>query len=222
MAHTEDWLPTREQDLTVLCQKWKKELGKPANTAAFGWKQEEVDGASAKIDAFLTARTAYEAIDSSKNRLVKDVAKAEAKQAMRDFANTSIRYNKLMHREDKLVYGIRPSGHKGTPVGTPETYPEAQADSSIIRQITIHYRDSATKKRRKPHGVHGAEIRWAILGHEPASEQELTNSDFDTASPITLTFDESQRGQRLYFCLRWESTTNLKGPFGEIYAAVIP
>jgi hypothetical protein len=48
------------------------------------------------------------------------------------------------------------------------------------------------------------------------------NSDFDTATPLTLTFGESQRGQRLYFCLRWESTTNLKGPFGEIYSAVIP
>jgi hypothetical protein len=32
----------------------------------------------------------------------------------------------------------------------------------------------------------------------------------------------ADRGKRLYFCLRWESTTNKKGPDGEIYSAVIP
>ena len=50
---------------------------------------------------------------------------------------------------------------------------------------------------------------WII---PPASIEALTHSDFDTASPFTLTFDESDRGKRVYFCLRWESNTNLKGP----------
>jgi hypothetical protein len=123
---------------------------------------------------------------------------------------------------DKLVYGIHEADSVATPAGEPESYPEAEADTSVMRQVTIRFWDSATKKRGKPHGVHGAEIRWAILDHEPASGNELTNSDFDTASPLTLKFDESQRGKWVYFCLRWESTTNLKGPFGEIYSAVIP
>jgi hypothetical protein len=189
-----DWLPAREQDLADLCQKWKTGLENQANVTAFGWKQAEVDGALAKIDAFLTARAAYEDNDSSKNRLVKDEAKEDAKQAMRDFANSSIRFNKLMRPEDKLVYGIRPADHTATPAGNPETYPEAEPDTSIIRQVTIRFWDSATKKRGKPHGIHGAEIRWAILDHEPATEAELTNSDFDTATPFTLSFDESRGG----------------------------
>jgi hypothetical protein len=127
-----------------------------------------------------------------------------------------------MKEEDKQDYGI----HTPDPVPTadhpPTTFPEAETDTSIIRQVTIRFWDSLTKKRAKPHGVHGAEIRWAILDHLPKSVQELINSDFDTASPFTLKFDESQRGLRLYFCLRWESNTNLKGPDGEIYSVVIP
>jgi hypothetical protein len=222
MANNGDWLPSREQDLADLCQKWKTGLENPANVAAFEWKQAEVTETLAKIDAFLTARTAYEETDSTKNRVAKDEAKEAAKSAMRDFANASIRYNKLMKDEDKLYYGIRLTDHTATPGTEPETYPEAEADASVIRQITIHFWDSATKKRGKPHGVHGAEIRWALLDHAPASVNELTSSDFDTASPFTLKFDESQRGQRVYFSLRWETTTNLKGPFGEIYSAVIP
>jgi hypothetical protein len=78
------------------------------------------------------------------------------------------------------------------------------------------------EKRGKPHGVHDAEIRWAIPDHVPVSVKELVNSDFDTASPFTLVFDGTQRGLRLYFCLRWETTTNKKGPDGEIYSVVIP
>jgi hypothetical protein len=50
----------------------------------------------------------------------------------------------------------------------------------------------------------------------------LVHSDFDTTSPCILKFDEADRGKRVYFCLRWESNTNLKGPFGEIYSAIIP
>ncbi|MDR1351902.1 MAG: hypothetical protein LBK05_01365 [Treponema sp.] len=216
------WLPRREQDFVDLCLKWKAALEDPAIVAAFGWNQTDVTAVLAKIIVFLTARTTYGQVNSSRNRLAKDEAKDEAEHGMEDFANTSIRYNKLMKEEDKLYYGIHTPDPVPTPVTAPTTYPEAEADTSVIRQVTIRFWDSLTKKRGKPHGVHGAEIRWAILDHAPASVKELVNSDFDTASPFTLVFDETQRGQRLYFCLRWESTTNLKGPYGEIYSAVIP
>jgi hypothetical protein len=217
-----DWLPKREQDFVDLCLKWKAALEDPTVIAAFGWDQTEVTAVLAMIIAFLAAWTAYQQDDSSRNRLVKDETLETAGTLMRDFANSSIRYNKKMKEEDKRYYGIHTPDPTPTPVPKPETYPEADVDTSIIRQIRIHFWDSRTKKRGKPYGVHGAEIRWAILDHAPATVKELVNSDFDTASPFTLVFDESQRGQRLYFCLRWESTTNQKGPDGEIYSAVIP
>ena len=220
MANNGYWLPSREHDLADLCQKWKTGLENPANVTAFGWKQAEVMDTLAKIDAFLTARTAYGDVDSTANRMAKDEAKEAARAAMRDFANSNIRYNKQMRDEDKLVYGIRPPDRTPTTGGAPESYPEAEADTSVIRQVTINFWDSATKKRGKPHGVHGAEIRWALLDHTPASEDELVNSGFDTASPFTLKFDESQRGQRLYFCLRWETNTNLTGTLYEIHAQI--
>ncbi|MDR1099908.1 MAG: hypothetical protein LBL28_05440 [Treponema sp.] len=217
-----DWIPAREQDFADLCQKWKTGLGTPANVTAFGWNQAEVTAALAVIDGFLTARTAYGDDDSSKNLMKKNETRVAAEKTMRDFANTSIRYNKRMTAEDRLYYGLHPADPTPTPIPEPSTFPEAEPDTSVIRQVTIHFWDSGTKKRGKPHGVHGAEIRWALLDHPAASVNELVNSDFDTASPFTLTFDETQRGQRLYFCLRWETPTNHKGPFGEIYSAIIP
>jgi hypothetical protein len=76
--------------------------------------------------------------------------------------------------------------------------------------------------RGKPDKAHGAEIRRSLLDHDPADENELTAGGFDTASPFTLTFSESQRGKRVYFVLRRESHTSLKGPWRGIYSAIIP
>jgi hypothetical protein len=217
-----DWIPAKEQDLVELCEKWKTGLELDTNLSAFGWNSAECIAALGKINAFLTARAAYETDNSTAKRLTKDEAKTAAVAVMREFANTSIRYNKHMTDEDKLVYGIRPKDTNPTPETPPVSHPDAEPDTSVIRQITIHFRDSVTKKRGKPDHVHGAEIRWALLDHAPAGIDELIHSDFDTASPFTLTFGEEDRGKRVYFCLRWETHTNLKGPFSEIYMAVIP
>ena len=137
------------------------------------------------------ARTAYEAENSTAKRIAKDEAGEAAKSAMRDFAHTGVRQNKLMHDEDRLFYGIHPADGIHTPGAVPGSFPEAEPDTSIPRQVTIHFWDSVTKKRSKPHNIHGAEIRWAELDNPPASIEALIHSDFDTASPFTLTFDES-------------------------------
>jgi hypothetical protein len=205
-----------------LCVKWKGALEDPALAAAFGWDPAEAAVVLAYIIAFLSARAAYKEVNSSRNRLVKDEARKAAEHGMEVFANTSIRYNRKMKEEDKQDYGIHTPEYNPSSITAPASFPEAETDTSVLRQVTIRFWDSLTKKRGKPHGVHGAEIRWAILDHPPKSVAELVNSDFDTASPFTLKFDESQRGLRLYFCLRWETTTNLKGPDGEIYSVIIP
>ena len=48
------------------------------------------------------------------------------------------------------------------------------------------------------------------------------HSEFDTASPFTLNFQGHERGKTVYFCLRWENTVGEKGPWGEIYSAIVP
>jgi hypothetical protein len=76
--------------------------------------------------------------------------------------------------------------------------------------------------RGKPHGVHGAEIVWAILPEPPKEVSELIHSAFCTASPFRLEFKESDRGKTVYICVRWENTTGEKGPWTAILSAIIP
>jgi hypothetical protein len=105
----------------------------------------------------------------------------------------------------------------------PATVPLLVAKAGHIRQVLVDYKDSASEKRGKPPKVHGIEIRWAILEHPPADENELTNSAFDTRSPFSLTFDEKDRGKTVYFAGRWEiNREGEKGDFSAIVSAVIP
>jgi hypothetical protein len=86
-----------------------------------------------KIDTFLAAWDTYSDDNSTGKRLAKDETRDATKAAMRDFANTSIRFNKRMTDEQKLYYGVRPADKTNT-AGEPETFPEVEANTSVIRQ----------------------------------------------------------------------------------------
>jgi hypothetical protein len=123
---------------------------------------------------------------------------------------------------DRRAMGIMIRDLTRTPVKPPKTFPEFIVNTSIIRCLIILFWDLGSHSKAKPCGVHGAEIRWAILDRPPVSIEELTRSGFDTRSPFKLMFDESDRGKTVYFCLCWESARGEKGPWSEIVMAIIP
>jgi hypothetical protein len=45
---------------------------------------------------------------------------------------------------------------------------------------------------------------------------------FDTNSPLDIEFTEEDRGKVVWFAVRWENTRGEKGPWSEIYFAIIP
>jgi hypothetical protein len=180
----------------------------------------ETEALSATYTAWHTAYQAVLTTHTPGQTAAKNEARAASNKEISSFYRRFIEHPAVT-LEQLMDAGFQPPSPR-TPDVPPATYPEAEADSSVIRQLTIHFRDKGAASRAKPPKVHGAEIRWALLDHEPADETELTASDFDTASPFTLTFTESLRGKRVYFVLRWESSTNLKGPWSEIYSAIIP
>ncbi|MDR2485171.1 MAG: hypothetical protein LBD55_07240 [Treponema sp.] len=70
-------------------------------------------------------------------------------------------YNPAVSDGDRRSMGI-PDHKPASQSKTPATYPEAEIDSSTIRRLIIHYRDNGGKSKAKPHGIHGAELRWMI------------------------------------------------------------
>jgi hypothetical protein len=103
------WIPDRDLELVAFARRWAAGLENTGNAGAFLWKPLEAEACLRRIEAFFTAWEAYSADNSTGKRSARDEARKVMKEAMRDFANTSIRFNKLMSDEQKLYYGIRPA-----------------------------------------------------------------------------------------------------------------
>ena len=137
--------------------------------------------------------------------------------------NNLVRNNPTITDEDLYSLGLPPRpDSKPTPAPIPATIPEANIESKGSGVLNIHFRDKGATNKAKPAGVHGVEIRWGILANKPETRDELTNSAFDTKTPYQFVFKESQRGQRMYFSLRWENTRGEKGNWSDIYDTIIP
>jgi hypothetical protein len=152
----------------------------------------------------------------------KNEARDALKSALRVFVKAYLSYNPTVTDADKESMGLPLHDTTRTPVPPPSTIPEMELDSSIIRQIILHFKDNGSEKRGKPHGVHGIELRWSLLETPPASVEDLKNSAFDTATPYVFSFDETDRGKTIYICPRWENNKGEKDPWGEIIKAIVP
>jgi hypothetical protein len=152
----------------------------------------------------------------------KNVARKNLETSLRAFIREYLTYNSKVTDGDRENLQLPIHKTTRTPVPDPTTKPGFKIDSSVIRQLILFFRDEDSDSRAKPEGVHGVELRWAILAASPASIDELVHSAFDTHSPFTLTFDEGDRGKAVDLCLRWENTRGVKGPWSEIVMAIVP
>jgi hypothetical protein len=134
-------------------------------------------------------------------------------------SNTSVSTETLI----SLDINVNTGGHN-TPNEKPTDNVKYNVYFGILRHILIYFglTGKKIKLRGKPKGVHGAEIRWAILDHIPLNIEELHEPAFSTRSPFDFEFREEDRGKMFYFCIRWENTTGKKGPWSEIIAVRIP
>ncbi|MDR1419397.1 MAG: hypothetical protein LBI86_03400, partial [Treponema sp.] len=126
-------------------------------------------------------------------------------------------------REDMGVHNKKP---RRPEITAPTTVPEHEPRAGVPRQIVVDYRDKGSSHRGKPADVHGLELRWvkAPPGFVPKNiEKDLIESAFDTKSPLILTFEEGDRGARVYMAGRWEiEREGVKGDFGDIVSAIVP
>jgi hypothetical protein len=198
MAHG-DWVPPREQDLVDLAAKWTVGLADTENQKAFGRASGECTTVT-EITAFVTARTVYEMDNSTKNNMAKTEAKVAAVDAMRDFANSSIRFNKKMTNEDKLVYGIRPADT--TPMPHPK--PESQPDTDVLTTLN-HFEHRVNTLNHvlggisKPADAYGVRYAWQVGGEKPATGADLPKSVFSRRTHHIATYTEADKGKTVYY-----------------------
>jgi hypothetical protein len=225
MATGNSYIPAKDAEFDPWFRNLCEYVTQKTTTGPVPWTHIPPDEVAKLNNAYTVWHTAYEKVlkpHSPVETEGKNDARKAAEEVIRPFKRRYLD-DPPVTNEDRVAMGLPIQDPTHTPDKKPETIPEAETDSSVIRQLGIHFKDWGAKTRAKPHGVHGAEIRWNIQDQPPVDiEQELVHSDFDTASPFTLVFGEADRGKRVYFALRWESVTNLKGGWSEVYSAIIP
>ena len=218
---TTDYIPRRYLELAVF-------VANLLNKASFsqsrlGILAADLAAYQMAVNEYLAANTAASGPDASSADLQNRKALAKAVvAATREFVNFNLRYNHAMTDSDRTEMGLTIPDRTPTPVPVPTTFPVFKADTSKTIRIVLNIHDSQSEKRGKPNGVHGCEIRWAILDNPPTGIEDLVHSAFTTKASYTFDFDLPQQGKRLYFCGHWENTKGEKGPWSPVQNTIIP
>ncbi|MHB9292209.1 hypothetical protein Holit_01304 [Hollandina sp. SP2] len=171
--------------------------------------------------------TAFEACRNPNKGKLDTQKKNEARKALekelRAYNKAYLLYNPAVTDDDRTAMGL--PIYRGTrhPVPKPATVPELLFDTGTRRIIKVYYKDQGASRRGKPAGVKGIEIKWAKLKEAPKDIGELVSFAFDTKPPLELTFEEHERGEKVYLCGRWEiQREGEKGPWGDIEEVIVP
>jgi hypothetical protein len=216
-----DWIPGVESVLVLLLTKWRTWLSDAAKRTAYGWDAAECTALIALIDEFLEALAAYQADDSSGNLLAKNAAKEAAVASVRDFANTSIRFNKKMTEAEKAELGIHrdatPTSH---PV--PSAKPEVDAVPSGQGKHTVTAINPATHTKKKPDLVKGVSFAHKVrLPAEPKADPEDMASDFQAAAAKNFQWHEADYGKVVDYAAAYENEGGKRGPWSDVASVII-
>jgi hypothetical protein len=136
--------------------------------------------------------------------------------------NEHLKYNSLISDEERKHMGLLVRDRKPAPPREPDSLPVVSVKLPSPGVIELHVVDSKSGRRTKPEGVHGYEIKYAIVDALATDWAQLIDSTFSTRSTFRMTFSGKQRGKMLSFALRYENTRGVKGPWTEIITTVIP
>jgi hypothetical protein len=212
MSHS-DWIPRREQDLVDLAEKWVVILSDPVQISAYAWDQAECTEVSSKITAFLTARTVYQTNDSTAKCLIKDETKGEMIDAMRDFANSSIRFNKKIPDEVKAALGVHFADNTFTVHPIPTSQPQTVVENTLNHfEHKLRALNRGRNDASKPADAYGVRYAWQVGGEKPASGKNLPKTKFSRKTTLTVTHTEADKGKTAYYASCYE---NGKGDIGQ-------
>jgi hypothetical protein len=155
-------------------------------------------------------------LTAEKNRV-----RTKLERALRAFINRYLRWPPVTdYDRDKM--GIRNWDTIRTPSPVPTTVPEIETNTSVIRELSLRLRDFGAANWGKPDHVHGMELAWGIMDARPGEISLLPHLETETANPIVLSFEEEERGLRVFFAARWINSTAKGGPWSDIESAVVP
>jgi hypothetical protein len=226
MSSKRDYIPANDKKFNSWFKNLSQIVVQKTSGSTPAWTHIPASEVTLLTTAYADWYTAYgptENIHTTVETLVKDEARAAAEKIIRPFVGQWLMWKQVTDAEREAA-GLHNPKPRRKKIPRPPTVPELSARAGHPRQVLVFYRDLGAEHWGKPEDVHGLELRWAFLDHPPVNiEKELTNSAFDTRSPLEIVTGEEDRGKRIYMAGRWEiEREGIKGDFGEVVSAIVP
>jgi hypothetical protein len=219
----EDYIPESDMDFSVWAGNLIRSLG--AGLGRFGFPANVYAQLKQLYEDFMQKyETALEPVTRTKPSIrTKNTARDTLKKAIRQAVKEYLAHNHSLTDGDRKALGLPVYKTTRTPSPVAGKAPHLNIEISVICRVIIHFYDrEGGRKKAKPAGQQSAEIAWVISSTPPTRWEELLHYDIDTRTPFTLSFEHNQRGQTVYFALRWVNTRGEKGPWSNIHSAIIP
>jgi hypothetical protein len=216
------YFPSKDADVIPWAKNFVTVLA--ANTARWGIAADMVTSLCAMSAASAEAYTRRFLPDSGKGSVEQKVlARSALKTGVQNMVNGHINHNPAVTPDDRVALGLYVYGSGRSPVPVPVTTVVLRPAPGLVRQLVVHFTDSATpEKRAKPYEALTMELMCAVLPSPPAGIQDLARSVSVTKSPLTLTFREEDRGRTVYMAGHWKGHRQQDGPWSAIISAIVP
>jgi hypothetical protein len=219
-----DWIASGDDEFD---DQMREKLGPwmQGNFSTSGFTAAENTALQDDITAWGYAYTAFKNLESQFHSATQDKdTKRAALEARARPVNNKLQANPAITNAMKEAAGITVPKETRTPAAVPSTTPHLhKTDTSTRAILRLFFSDSATPgTTAKPAGVKFCEVVAQIGGAAPASPDTLDTVALESRAPYRFDFDAADVGKTVYMALRWINTKGQKGPWSQIYTAVVP
>ncbi|HLX60431.1 MAG TPA: hypothetical protein VKX17_04025 [Planctomycetota bacterium] len=220
-----DWIPAKDADFKNFVTHLVDKVG--AASADFGLTAAQ---ATDLANAFNAWQSAYANTLSTQALLYTSVlnqdALRKALEAVLRADNALVQANANVADANRAAAGFPIAASPGTRMLMPAPTTAPQVAKVIIMSaahLVVEFRDQAAPNTKtKPVGVREAEI-WTKVGAPPPLDGgECVYLGAASASPYLAVFDLADAGKQCWLCLRWKNARGDPGPWGPVFATMVP
>ncbi|GHV76411.1 hypothetical protein AGMMS49942_12320 [Spirochaetia bacterium] len=176
----------------------------------------------AKASPYMAAYTVCQRPNSGPlDYKIRDAARVVLQPALKEFHKVYLLYNDKVSDEDKILLGFVLVTNTREKAKKPVSRPAADVEYGV-GILRFHFRDEFTTHRGKPAKVQSMQMVYCFSRTQPVHMDEFIHSASATASPLEIYGAEDQRGETMWFRLRWVGPTSLEGPWSEFFSAIMP
>ncbi|GAB6393089.1 MAG: hypothetical protein MdMp014T_2462 [Treponematales bacterium] len=225
MAHTQDYIPTRDADFDGWFLNLKNYVTTKTSGGTPAWTHipaDKVTSLAARYDAWHSAYEATVAPHTSVQTEAKNDQRKSTEAFVRPFVNQYLRFEPVTN-EDRTAMGVHNKDTTRTDISTPTSRPVITDLKPLGGfQIEIAFRDEPTPDSRAiPYGCNGCLLNYAVGAAKTEDYAALATTKLMTKSPWTLGLTPDTEGKFLSCATRWQNEKGELGPWSEVQHTVV-